>query len=261
MAPNPDLNDRIPITLNTSKVIFSPTKVSGPNLVKVDDLKPILSLSCVIFPSSTTVYWGSTLFIYALPYSFIRRKELGNDPLDLGMGLAFSLSILERYQKNGLLQAELHHVPGIKGRCMGYIQLVKGKVASCSIEKNGQHQLIGKDILIRVDNERGPFEWKLTALPEPPSPTPRMEMPMQDMYSPVPRKTASLERELERLTGWTSAQKHMLSTVYGAIDGRRSIDEIKKAVPLAPGGTDEALRILLALRVIIIPLQQGGNEI
>jgi hypothetical protein len=185
---------------------------------------------------------------------------LGNDFLDVGMGLASSLSILERYRKNGLLQAELHHVPGIKGRCMGYIQLVQGKVTSCSIEKSGQRQLIVKDILIRVDNERGPFEWKLTPLPEPPSSTPRTEMPVQEMHSPVPRKIASLDRELERLTGWTSAQKYMLSAVYDAIDGRSSIDEIKKAIPLAPGGTDEALRILMALRVIIIPLQQGGND-
>ena len=60
------------------------------------------------------------------------------------------------------MQAELHHVPGIKGQCIGYLQLAKGKVTSCSVEKNGQRQLIGKDTLIRVDNERGPFEWKLT---------------------------------------------------------------------------------------------------
>lgn len=184
---------------------------------------------------------------------------MGNDPLDVGVGLEFSLFILERYQRNGLLQAELHHVPGIKGQCIGYLQLAKGKVTSCSVEKNGQRQLIGKDTLIRVDNERGPFEWKLTSLPEPPSPTPSMEMPVQEMHSPIPRKTASLEKELERLTGWTSTQKYMLSAVYDAIDGRRSIDEIKRDVPLAPGGTNEALRILLALRVIIIP--QGGNEI
>lgn len=184
---------------------------------------------------------------------------MGNDPLDVGVGLAFSLSILERYQRNGLLQAELHHVPGVKGRCMGYLQLVQGKVTSCSVEKNGQRQLIGKDLLIRVDDERGPFEWKLTPLPEPPSPTQRMDMPIPEMYPPIPRKTASLDRELERLTGWTSTQKYMLAAVYDAIDGRRTIDEIKRDVPLAPGATDEALRILLALRVIIIP--QGGNEI
>ena len=185
---------------------------------------------------------------------------MGNDPLDVGVGLAFSLSILERFQRNGLLQAELNHVPGIKGRCMGYLQLSQGKVVSCSIEKNGQHQLIGKDVLVRIDNERGPFEWKLTPLPEPPSPTQHIEQPIQEMHSPIPRKTALLERELERLTGWTSTQKYMLSAVYDAIDGRRSIDEIKREVPLTSGSTDEALRILLALRVIIIP-QQGGNEI
>ncbi|HTK06350.1 MAG TPA: hypothetical protein VL485_04210 [Ktedonobacteraceae bacterium] len=184
---------------------------------------------------------------------------MGNDPLDVGVGLEFSLRILERYQKNGLLQAELRHVPGIRGNCRGYLQLVKGKVTSCSIEKNGQRQLIGKDVLIRVDNERGPFEWKLTPLPEPPSSMPHVEMPMQEIHSPVPRKTAPLERELERLTGWSSMQKYMLAAVYEAIDGRKSIDEIKKEVPLTPGNTDEALRILLALRVIIIP--QGGNDI
>ena len=184
---------------------------------------------------------------------------MGNDPLDVGVGLEFSLFILERYQRNGLLQAELHHVPGIKGKCIGYLQLANGKVKSCSVEKNGQHTLIDKSTLIRVDNERGPFEWKLTTLPEPPSSKPGEEMPVSEMHSPIPRKTALLDRELERLTGWTSTQKYMLSAVYDAIDGRRTIDEIKREVPLTPGGVNEALRILLALRVIIIP--QGGSEI
>jgi hypothetical protein len=68
----------------------------------------------------------------------MRRKELWNEPLDMSVGLEFSLPMLERYQRNGLLQAEIRHVPGIKGPCLASIQLVQGKITSCFVEKNGK---------------------------------------------------------------------------------------------------------------------------
>jgi hypothetical protein len=180
---------------------------------------------------------------------------VGKDNIDASIGLAFSLTLFERYRKTGLMQAEIHHVPGIRGRCKGYLHLVEGKVVSCYIEdKEGQRQSIGKDILIKVDKDRGPFEWSLAPLPAPPSETPAATQmstnPHLAQNAPVPRTIATLE--LEKLEGWTSKQKLMLSMVYETVDGQRTIDQIKLEAPLPPDVTEEALRILFALKVITI---------
>ncbi|HEX4206535.1 MAG TPA: hypothetical protein VHZ51_20520 [Ktedonobacteraceae bacterium] len=179
---------------------------------------------------------------------------MDKDYFDASLGLAFSLKAFERYRKSGLLQAELHHVPGIRGQCTGYLQLIEGKITSCYVEdKNGQRYPLGIDILVRVDAERGPFEWKLTTQPAPPSSTPPTNQPYQKgQLSSVPRIIAPLEPEMGRLTGWTAKQKYMLAMVYEAVDGRKTIEDIQREVPLSPNNTEEALRILVALKVLIV---------
>jgi hypothetical protein len=164
---------------------------------------------------------------------------------DASIGLAFSLSAFERYRKNGLLQAELHHVPGIRGRCTGYLQLIEGKVVSCYIEdKDGHRHLIQASKLIQIDNERGPFDWTLT-IPPSPAATPRHEP-----HVPIPRIVALLE--LEQLQGWPSTHKHILLQVYQTIDGKKTIDDIRQTVALPPYVTEEALHVLSMLKVITL---------
>ncbi len=183
---------------------------------------------------------------------------MGKDRFDASAGLAFSLALFERYRKNGLLQAELHHVPNVSGRCQGYLQLVEGKVTSCYVEdKNGQRHQIDKDMFIDVDAKRGPFEWTLQPLPTPPSSMSSVGIlsgNRTEQHSPIPKSIAMLE--LDRLTGWSNMQKLMLTAVHEAIDGWRTIEEIKQVVPLPPHVIDEALRTLLALKVIIIVHQR-----
>jgi len=181
---------------------------------------------------------------------------VGNDWIDASLGLTFSLPLFERYRKNGLLQAELHHVPGIRGRCKGYLHLVEGKVVSCQLEdRQGQRHQVNVAMLIQLDNERGPFEWVLIPSPAPPQPVPR-NLPSPGstepvLNSPIPQKIGPLD--LEKLEGWTHRQKMMLSIVFDVVDGQRSIEDIKTDVPLPPNVVEEALRILLALKTIIIP--------
>jgi hypothetical protein len=177
---------------------------------------------------------------------------VGKNYFDASIGLAFSLMTFERYRKNGLLQAELDHVPGIRGKCKGYLQIVEGKVTSCFIEdKSGRRYQTEKNMLIRLDNERGPFEWTLQPLPAPPSSTPQANTASQPASSaPTPQVIARLD--LNTLRGWTPQQQLILSAVFDVIDGRRSIEEIKMAVPLLPHVVEEALRVLLALKVIRI---------
>jgi hypothetical protein len=183
---------------------------------------------------------------------------MGKDSFDASVGLAFSLAVFERYRKNGLLQATLHHVPHISGRCQGYVQLVEGKVTFCYIEdKRGQRHPIDKQTLIDVDTKHGPFEWLLQPLPVPPSSMPPVDVPVDnrtEQYVSIPKSIALLE--LDQLMGWSSTQKLMLAAVYEAIDGWRTIEEIKQMVPLPPYIIDEALRTLLALKVITIVHQR-----
>ncbi|GCE30764.1 hypothetical protein KDA_62480 [Dictyobacter alpinus] len=177
---------------------------------------------------------------------------MGKDNIDASLGLEFSLALFERYRKNGLLQAEIQHVPGIRGRCKGFLHLVEGKIITCYIEdKEGRRHTTDQGLLIRVDSERGPFEWTLSPNPAPPAANPNIVIPMRPTpNSPIPKTIAPLN--LEMLEGWTSRQKLMLSIVYDLIDGVISIEEIKSKSPLAPAVTEEALRVLLSMKQIII---------
>lgn len=177
---------------------------------------------------------------------------MGKENIDASLGLAFSLALFERYRKNGLLHTEVHHVPGIRGRCKGFLHLVEGKVVACYIEdREGRRYSSSSDILIKVDSEHGPFEWTLSPHPTPPSSNPRTAIPPRPIpNSPVPKTIAPLD--LDRLEGWTPRQKLMLSIVYDLIDGTANIEEIKSNSPLPPTVTEEALRVLLSMKLIVI---------
>lgn len=177
---------------------------------------------------------------------------MDKDRIDASLGLAFSLALFEQYQKSGLLQAELQRVPGFRGRCKGCLQLVEGKVVTCYLEDmQGRRHTASKELLTRLDSEKGPFEWTLTPLPPlPPSlpVTPPVKSPRPKSNSPIPGRIAILD--LEKLEGWTYKQKTMLSLVFDAVDGRHTVEEIKANVPLPPAIVEEALRILVVLKVI-----------
>lgn len=175
---------------------------------------------------------------------------MGKDPFDASIGLAFSLIAFETYRKNGLLQAELHHVPGIRGRCKGYLQLIEGKVVSCYIEdKGGYRHSTHMSVLIQLDNERGPFDWTLAPLPTPASPTSQTEsVPHHEPHAPTPRIVALLD--LGKLHDWSPAHKQILFQVYQAINGQRDVEDIKHALPLPPYVTEQALHVLSTLNVI-----------
>ncbi|HTK06860.1 MAG TPA: hypothetical protein VL485_06820 [Ktedonobacteraceae bacterium] len=175
---------------------------------------------------------------------------MDQENIDASAGLAFSLLLFEKYGKTGALQAEMQHVPGIHGPCKGHLHLIAGKVATSYLEdQRGQHFLISKEQMIRLDSEKGPFEWMLTPLPAPPAAQPMAYM-QPTAHEPVPRRIAALD--LDKLQGWNAMQKMMLSLIFEAIDGQRTIAEIKAITPLKPAVIEEGLRILFALNVINI---------
>jgi hypothetical protein len=177
---------------------------------------------------------------------------VGRDKIDASLGLAFSLALFGQYRRNGLLQAELHHVPGVRGRCRGYLHLVDGKVVSCYIDDRlGQRHTVSQDMLSRLDSTRGPFEWALMPLAASSSSSSRREGLSHPGNSPIPTRIASLN--LGELDGRIYFPKTMLSIVFNAIDGQQTIEDIKATIPLPPSMVEEALRVLLALEVIVIP--------
>lgn len=173
---------------------------------------------------------------------------MSKEPLDASIGLAFSLSLFERYRKSGILHAELHHVPGIRGTCTACLELVEGKLTACFVKDHrGLNRPIEKAVLIRMDNERGPFEWKLQPLQGQPTSSPAKQGGSQvDLL--IPRAIAPLN--LEQMKGWTPQQKFILSKVYNAINGQRTIGEIKQETPLRANDIEEALRFLQTMHLI-----------
>ncbi|GCE45445.1 hypothetical protein EI42_02925 [Thermosporothrix hazakensis] len=174
---------------------------------------------------------------------------MGQDSIDASLGLEFSLALFEHYRMSGLLKSELHHIPGVRGRCMGYLHLVDGKVTSCHVEdQQGQRLPIPLSILMSVEKKRGPFPWVLYPLSTPRLGTP--PRPVQDT-SPIPQRVGQLD--VDRLEGWTTRQKMMLSIVFELVDGQRSVMQIKEDAPLSPDIVDDALTILVNMRVITVP--------
>jgi hypothetical protein len=188
----------------------------------------------------------------------ISGNAVSKDRIDASVGLSFSLKLLQRYRSNGVLQAKLHHVPGIRGQCMAYIYLSQGTVVTCYAEDlHGQRQQMAIDIFIRVDNERGPFEWTFqtqNAAQANPSPASEAQSTnsaparaeLSDSLTPV--VVAPLP--WDRLGNWTLEQKQMLYNVWRAVDGRHTVQEIKASVGLPPQVVEELLKILLSFHII-----------
>ena len=203
------------------------------------------------------------------------RMLSSNDNIDASVGLSFSLELFKRYHRTGLLKAEMHHVPGISGSCKAYIQLIDGFVSSCIIvNKRGQRIPSHQTILCRVDDERGPFEWRFQAA----SSSSAADTATRQSAAVRPQAVSDhndLSRtQLERITkvrsgidnpsvpkvlsypqwnmlhAWSPSQKRMLYDVLIAINGTRTVQEIKTVLPLSNSFVEDALRVLLKLKVI-----------
>jgi hypothetical protein len=204
---------------------------------------------------------------------------VSKDSIDASLGLGFSVELFLRYKKSGTLQAEIRRFPGVKGRGIAYLLLVEGVVTSCFVDdRNGQRMPVSKDVLIRFDKDKGPFEWRFypsdspkatqtpaASMQTPPEiqavyprssqgPAPRTDPLLSPLLSDVavPRIVAPLDWKLFR--SWTARQQQMLAMVWQLIDGQRSVREIKAATAssLPAPIVEEALVVFLKLRAISI---------
>ena len=187
--------------------------------------------------------------------------------IDASIGLEFSLDLFERYKSTGTLQVQLRRFPSIHGPCIVYVYLVEGVVVSCYIaDKKGQHSPVSTDVLIRFDNEKGPFEWGFhssSVTPETSTPLPPASAVVsyaqntEPLSFPIPHAVVSkLVSSLpsERLLAWTLQQRRVFLLVWHEIDGQKTVQDIKAALGLALSETaiEETLLTLLKLKLIVI---------
>lgn len=184
-------------------------------------------------------------------------KDQG-EPVDASVDLAFSLTAFELYRKSGILSAAVRSIAGLRGQGQAYIELVQGKVVACYIlDRNGERHQVLKDFLVQLDSEKGPLNWVFReSTAQAFSPPPAAEAPAPPPVvsrSPTPRPLV-YTLDAQQLQPWTPQQRYYLQQVFTLIDGQRSVDELRYAIPLPAATVDEALRVLVALKAITLDL-------
>lgn len=185
---------------------------------------------------------------------------MSKDGFDASIGLTFSLELFKRYRRNGVVQAELARVPGIRGHCTAFLHLVNGEVVSVYLEdQQGQRHSSDKTTLCRFDAEKGPFEWQLLSEHgnqpvysdqgpnQPPLPHPSVH-PLES--SSVPGIVSTLPQD--QLNTWTAQRRDAFYIILANIDGVNTLEEIRSLVPFPPDLVDELMCILLEMKVIVI---------
>jgi hypothetical protein len=186
--------------------------------------------------------------------------------IDASIGLGFSLELFKKYRSTGILQAKVRRFPGVQGPAIVSLYLVEGMVVSCYVEdKDKQHSPASTDVLIRFDNEKGPFEWNFRS--SSPALTPVTPPPISAVQ-PYTRNTGPLSSHVptaivsriasslpgEQLLGLTLQQRRMFLLVWKEIDGKRTIQDIKVSLSkyLSEDIVDNILRTLLKSQLIMI---------
>lgn len=167
--------------------------------------------------------------------------------IDASLGLDVALMTLQRLRKSGILKAEVSHIPGVRGRCRCSIEIVGGKITSCTVEDTaGSRYSVGVDVVIATNQKRGPFTWSYhpqtssQALPSPTSiiqASPSVRNPYQyqqpdeviTRYTiPVPLKKAV---DASLLSHLSANEKVMLGWIISLVDGQRTVEAITILLP------------------------------
>jgi hypothetical protein len=186
--------------------------------------------------------------------NFTKDAFMNGGPIDASVGLTFSLRLFATYQQSGLLYGLVRNVPGIRGQCKAYIELDKGQVVSCYLEDGkGHHYTSTKADLCRLDEEKGPFEWSLQprtiaslnaapSLPQTPRPEQKVPVPHRLVY----------QLDASQLQMYTSWQRTLLLRVFSLIDGKHTLEEISFRAQVPPAKVEEALHVLVLLKLISV---------
>lgn len=179
------------------------------------------------------------------------------EQFDASIGLTFSLKAFEAYRKSGTLSAEIRSIPGVRGRCQAYLELTLGKVISCQlVDQRGKHHQISKELLMQLDDERGPYGWVFHPAEDATSTTPMPAQPSEPVVRIIPRLPvpARLVQQLDSglMQQWTPQQQRYLRIIFSLVNGQRSVDEIKTLVVFPAVVVDEGIYTLILLKAIVI---------
>jgi hypothetical protein len=194
---------------------------------------------------------------------------MNKDSIDASIGLRFTLELLKRYRESGLLQATISRLPGISGKCQISITVIRGEVVSClAKDQKGQRYTVHIQVLLKLDKDRGPFEWtllplaqveKLVFTPQQISPfLPRQ--PGQNNIHPNKLSDSSIPHviadfDFKRFKSWDPKPQKALFILYSLVDGKRTIKDIKQVFPLPSQLVEEGLHVLLSINAIAILAQ------
>ena len=195
---------------------------------------------------------------------------MDKDYMDASIGLQFSLELLKRYRESGLLQAQISGLPGISGKGNVEITILQGDVTSClARDQQGRPFRVDLEVLLRLEKVRGPFGWNLFPFTQGEQ---RVPVPQHLSHS-LPRQEPGLLGENTLQTGqlssylipcitaklrfkqvaaWTPNQKHALLTIYSLVDGKRTVEDIKRDVSFSSQYVEKGLRVLAGINVIRI---------
>jgi hypothetical protein len=191
--------------------------------------------------------------LYCVREGYVKKDW--EEQIDTSVGLAFSLRAFETYRTSGTFSAEVRAVPGIRGQCQAYLELIEGKIMSCYlIDRTGQRHNFAKESLIKLDEAKGPFSWTfrkttpLTSTTPFPEQTGKLAVPQLPRF-PVPIRLIH-HLDLQLLQPWTPEQQRCLYMVFSMVNGRRGIDEIKERSSLPPEVVEQAIQVLVRLQAI-----------
>jgi hypothetical protein len=179
------------------------------------------------------------------------------DSIDASIGLDPILQILAQYHKSGVLHTSMPHLPGLHSAGTCSIDLTGGKVVGCFIQsERGEWRSLPLRTLIRFDRDKGPFEWRFFAQQPPPVAQKATTQPLATPQSYVPSRydvpQAVTYFNPDTLTNFSPAWKRMLRMTYAMVDGRRTVEDIERYVPLPKGAVYEAITALVAMHVVVI---------
>lgn len=179
---------------------------------------------------------------------------MAEDQIDASVGLAFSLRLFAIYRQSGLLHATIRNIWKVKGTGKACLVLDKGRVVSCYLEDSkGQRYPQTEADLCALDEEKGPFEWRLqpthSQVSNPVSSASPRQAPRPGKETLVPyRLVVKLdEQQLQSYMPW---QRSMLLAVFSRINGQRSVEDISATMQFPSAKVEETLRVLVSLRAI-----------
>jgi hypothetical protein len=188
--------------------------------------------------------------------------------IDASLGLAMALGLLATERLTGELRASISQGFLRKTTSQYVIQVVDGQIVSCfRIEPYAGKQRslqipVGQDMLIQLDQRKGPFAWSfhprhippqpqssaLVPASAPPAPTfPELAPAVADDAIPI-RLIAELH--VDWLASRPNEEQRILWLIFGLVDGQRSVREIKSLVRFAPEIVEKGLIFLIAMHQI-----------